>query len=46
MLQFMSRQILGVQLYNILAWFYIYSFFGWIWESLYVSAKNRKWVNR
>lgn len=26
--------------------FFIYCFFGWIWESCYVSAKERKWVNR
>lgn len=26
--------------------FFIYCFFGWIWESCYVSVKSRKWVNR
>ena len=26
--------------------FYIYCFMGWIWESCYVSAHERKWVNR
>lgn len=26
--------------------FYIYCFLGWLWESLYVSAKQREWVNR
>ena len=26
--------------------FFIYSFIGWIWESGYVSVKNRCWVNR
>lgn len=29
-----------------LAFFYIYSFFGWIFESSYVSVKNRRLVNR
>lgn len=38
--------IAGFDLYHIAAWFWIYSFFGWIWESLYVSVKNRKLVNR
>lgn len=26
--------------------FYIYCFFGWVWECLYVSVCERKWVNR
>lgn len=26
--------------------FYIYCFMGWCFESLYVSAKSKKWVNR
>lgn len=26
--------------------FFTYSFLGWIWESLYVSAKKRQWINR
>ena len=29
-----------------LLFFFIYCFFGWIWESCYVSVKKRKWVNR
>lgn len=35
--------------YNILQWilfFFIYSFIGWIWESCYVSLKERRPVNR
>lgn len=35
--------------YMILHWLlfiYIYSFFGWIWETLYVSVSNGEWVNR
>lgn len=42
----MSYKILGVDLYHILSWFIIYSFLGWVWESCYVSVKNKKWVNR
>ena len=42
----MSFEILGVDLYHILSWFIVYSFMGWIWESCYVSAKSKKWVNR
>ena len=26
--------------------FYFYSVIGWIWETCYVSARKRKWVNR
>ena len=26
--------------------FFFYSFVGWIWESCYVSAKKRRWINR
>ena len=29
-----------------LIFFFIYSFLGWIWESCYVSARKRHWVNR
>ncbi len=29
-----------------LIFFFIYSFIGWIWESCYVSARKRRWVNR
>ncbi len=38
--------ILGIDLYHILAWFFVYSFLGWIWESSYVSIKEHKWINR
>ena len=36
----------GIACYNLLNWFFIYSFFGWIWESLYVSWKEKRLVNR
>ena len=26
--------------------FFVYCFFGWIWETAYVSVRTRKWVNR
>ena len=26
--------------------FFFYCFCGWVWESCYVSAKQRQWVNR
>ncbi len=29
-----------------LAFFYFYCFFGWCFESTYVSVKARKWINR
>ena len=35
--------------YNLQEWllfFFIYCFLGWCWESCYVSAKQRHWVNR
>lgn len=35
--------------YNMIQWlsfFFIYCFFGWIFESVYVSGKSGRWVNR
>ena len=29
-----------------LLFFFLYCFLGWVWESCYVSAKQRQWVNR
>lgn len=31
---------------ELLLYLYIYSFMGWIYESTYVSIKQKKWVNR
>ena len=42
----MDNKIAGISLYYIISWFFIYSFLGWVWESAYVSIKNRKFVNR
>lgn len=39
-------QIGGVDFYHILNWLFIYSFLGWVWESCYVSVKEKKLVNR
>ena len=38
--------ILGIDFYHLINWFIIYSFFGWVWETCYVSVKNGKYVNR
>lgn len=38
--------IAGVDLYHIFNWFFIYSFFGWLWETCYVSVKKGRFVNR
>lgn len=38
-----------MQTYSFSQWilfFFIYSFAGWIWESCYVSVRERRWVNR
>ena len=32
--------------YEWLAFFFVYAFLGWVWESCYVSVKQGKWVNR
>lgn len=39
-------KIAGVDFYHIINWFFIYSFLGWVWESAYVSVKEKKLVNR
>ncbi|HKK95672.1 MAG TPA: putative ABC transporter permease [Anaerovoracaceae bacterium] len=31
---------------EILLYLYIYSFIGWIYESIYVSIKKKRWINR
>ena len=41
-----EQEILGIDFYHVLAWLFIYSVMGWIWESCYVSVKERKLVNR
>lgn len=39
-------EILGFSVYFLFYNFFLYSFCGWIWESLFVSIKNKHWVNR
>lgn len=41
-----SLTISGVDFYHIISWFIIYSFFGWVWETTYVSLKQGRYVNR
>lgn len=36
----------GVDFYHLINWFFIYSFFGWLWETCFVSAKKGELVNR
>lgn len=31
---------------GVLLLFFVYCFVGWLWESCYVSVKQRRWVNR
>ena len=38
-----------MKVYTLSQWllfFFLYSFFGWIWESCYVSMRKHRWVNR
>lgn len=44
--ELLKVRLLGVELYDVLSWFWIYSFIGWIWESSYVSLKHHRLVNR
>ena len=39
-------EVLGTSMYYIVHWFLIYSFFGWVSESIYMSICNRKLTNR
>ncbi|SCP95096.1 putative ABC transporter permease [Anaerobium acetethylicum] len=39
-------KVLGIEIYYILSWFFIYSFFGWVFESSYVSLRHKKLINR
>jgi Predicted membrane protein len=41
-----ERELLGISLYHIVQWFVMYSFFGWVSESIYMSICNRKLTNR
>lgn len=39
-------KIWGIEFFDIFYNFFIYCFIGWIYESTYVSIKQRQWVNR
>ena len=39
-------ELLGTDLYNIIHWFFIYSFLGWVMETCYVSILDKKFINR
>lgn len=41
-----DMRLLGFDLYFLFANFFVYSFFGWIYESSYVSAKKKCFINR
>ena len=38
--------VCGIDFYHFMNWLIIYSFFGWVWETCYVSVKSGKFVNR
>lgn len=42
----MEKTFLGLQVSDIFYNFFIYSFLGWIYESLFVSFNKKTWVNR
>lgn len=42
----METTVLGLKIFDIFYNFFIYSFFGWIYESLYVSFCKKTWINR
>ncbi|MBE5960965.1 MAG: hypothetical protein E7256_06195 [Lachnospiraceae bacterium] len=37
---------LGISFFEIFYYFFIFSFFGWIYESLFVSIREKRWTNR
>lgn len=41
-----TRELLGTDLYHVVHWFLVYSFLGWIVESIYMSICNKKLTNR
>lgn len=41
-----AREVLGTDLYHLVAWFIVYSFLGWLVESIYMSFCNRRITNR
>lgn len=41
-----EKAFLGIDLYDIMLWFLIYSILGWVVESIYMSICNRRLTNR
>ena len=41
-----NRAIFGLDAYHVMLWFIVYSFMGWVIESIYMSICNRKLTNR
>lgn len=41
-----TQQILGVDSYHVIQWFFVYSILGWCVESIYMSICNQKLTNR
>lgn len=41
-----THMVFGTDLYHFVQWFIIYSFLGWLVESIYMSFCNRKLTNR
>ena len=41
-----TKELLGTDLYHVVHWFLVYSFLGWIVESIYMSICNKKLTNR
>ncbi|NCB91075.1 MAG: hypothetical protein EOM40_00670 [Clostridia bacterium] len=41
-----THAVYGTDLYHFVQWFIIYSFLGWVVESIYMSFCNRKLTNR
>lgn len=41
-----NRVILGIDAYELLMWFLMYSMMGWLVESIYMSICNKKLTNR
>lgn len=41
-----SRELFGTDVYHVVHWFFVYSIFGWLIESIYMSFCNKKLTNR
>ena len=47
MFEFLTNtKVFGIEIYEVLIWFLIYGFIGWIFESTVRSAAEKKFVNR